>query len=91
MKTTSALRIWSRIRRSTVLLGKDTRGIAATEFAFIVPLMLVMLLGTIEFSSGFAAFRKVTLVARTLTDLVSQSKAVNATVLNNFSRRVTPS
>ena len=53
-------------------LLRDRSGIAATEFAVIVPLMLVMFFGTVEFSSGVAVDRKVTLMARTLSDLTSQ-------------------
>jgi Flp pilus assembly protein TadG len=62
----------------------DCRGIAATEFAVIVPVMLLMFFGTIEFSSGVAVDRKVTLVARLLTDLTSQSTSVSNTDLANF-------
>jgi Flp pilus assembly protein TadG len=68
-------RIWFRARRSAVSLLRDRNGIAATEFAVIVPIMLVMFFGTIEFSSGVAVNRKVTLMARTLSDLTSQSSS----------------
>lgn len=51
----------------------DSRALAATEFAVIVPLMLVMFFGTVELSSAVAIDRKVTLIARTLSDLTSQS------------------
>jgi Flp pilus assembly protein TadG len=54
------------------MLG-DCSGIAATEFAVIAPLMLVLFFGTVEFSTGVAVDRKVTLIARTLSDLTSQS------------------
>ena len=57
-------------RRSN--LSQDCRGVAAIEFAMIVPIMLVMFFGTVEFSSGVAVDRKVTLMARTLSDLTSQ-------------------
>ena len=50
----------------------------------IVPLMLVMLFGTIDVSSGVAVNRKITLVARTLPDLTSQSKAVGDADMTNF-------
>jgi Flp pilus assembly protein TadG len=65
--------------------GADCRGIAATEFAFIVPLMLVMFFGTVEFCSGIAVDRKVTLMARTLSDLTSQSTSVADADIQNFS------
>jgi Flp pilus assembly protein TadG len=84
MKATSMPRIWLRARLSVANLLRDRRGVAATEFAVIVPIMLVMFFGTVEFSSGVAVDRKVTLVARTLSDLTSQSaSAVNDAYLQN--------
>src|ERR1700731_2560340 len=77
-------KLWRRARRSVEGLLRDCSGIAATEFAVIVPLMLVMFFGTVEFSSGVAVDRKVTLVARTLSDLTSQSISVTDTDLTNF-------
>ena len=62
----------------------DARANVAIEFAFILPLMLTMFFGTVEFSSALAANRKVTMVARTLSDLVSQSSTVTDTDLTNF-------
>jgi len=62
----------------------DRRGVAATEFAFIVPLMLVMFFGTIEFCSAIAVDRKVTLMARTLSDLTSQSTSVSDADMATF-------
>jgi Flp pilus assembly protein TadG len=57
-------------------LWRDRSGIAATEFAVIVPLMLVLFFGVVEFSQAVAVDRKVTIVARTLPDLVSQNTTV---------------
>jgi Flp pilus assembly protein TadG len=63
---------------------RDRRANAAIEFAFVVPLMLTMFFGLVEFSSALAANRKVTLIARTLSDLVSQSSTVTTSDLTNF-------
>jgi Flp pilus assembly protein TadG len=84
MKTISMSPIWLRLRRSAAAMRADCRGIAATEFAVIVPIMLVMFFGTVEFSSGVAVDRKVTLMARTLSDLTSQSTSVTDSDLTNF-------
>jgi len=73
-----------RTRRLFADLVDDCSGIAATEFAVIVPVMLLMFFGTLEFSSGVAVDRKVTLVARTLSDLTSQSTSVADTDATNF-------
>jgi Flp pilus assembly protein TadG len=80
----SILEMWRRAGRATASLIQDRRGIAATEFAFILPIMLVLFFGTVEFSSAIAVDRDVTLVARTLADLTSQSKSVADTDLTNF-------
>jgi Flp pilus assembly protein TadG len=69
----SISKMWRRTRLAAGDLARDCGGVAATEFAVIVPVMLVMFFGTVEFSSGVAVDRKVTLVARTLSDLTSQS------------------
>src|ERR1700738_5633272 len=84
MKKMSMSPIWLRVRRCAINLLEDRSGIAATEFAVIVPVMLVMFFGTVEFSSGVAVDRKVTLMARTLSDLTSQSVSVADTDLTNF-------
>jgi Flp pilus assembly protein TadG len=74
------------LRTGRLLSGllHDCRGIAATEFAVIVPVMLLMFFGTIEFSSGVAVDRKMTLVARLLSDLTSQSLSVSDADITNF-------
>lgn len=77
-------RIWQNCRRSTSEFATDSKALAATEFAVIVPLMLVMFFGTVEFSSAVAIDRKVTLMARTLSDLTSQSTSVADTDMTNF-------
>jgi Flp pilus assembly protein TadG len=76
--------MWLRVRRSAKDLFGDISGIAATEFAMIVPIMLILFFGTDEFASGIAVNRKVTLMARTLSDLTSQNIAVTDTQLTNF-------
>jgi Flp pilus assembly protein TadG len=75
-----------RARASIAGLLRGERGSAAVEFAVIVPIMLTMFFGTLEFSSGVAVDRKVTLVARTMSDLVSQSSCVDDTMLANFTK-----
>jgi Flp pilus assembly protein TadG len=73
MKATFMSRIWRRARSAVANLCHDRSGIAATEFAVIVPVMMVMFFGTVEISTGVAVDRKVTLISRTLSDLVSQT------------------
>jgi Flp pilus assembly protein TadG len=84
MKPMSMSKMWLRVRRSAGGLLKDRSGIAAVEFAVIVPMMLVMFFGTVEFSSAVAIDRKVTLMARTLANLTSQGQSVNDAAIANF-------
>jgi Flp pilus assembly protein TadG len=79
--------------RSALDMLRDRRGLAAVEFALIVPLMLMMFFGVVEFSSGVAVDRKVTLVSRTLSDLTSQApsavpQAIYAIVTDNYLQNV---
>jgi Flp pilus assembly protein TadG len=76
--------IWLRAKQSTAAFIADCRAVAAVELAVIAPLMLLMFFATVEFSTGVAANRKVTLVAHTLADLTSRSTTVTDTDLTNF-------
>ncbi len=67
------LKTWLRARRCARDMLEDRSAVAGTEFAVIVPIMLLLFFGTVEFSSAVAVDRKVTLIARTLSDLTSQS------------------
>lgn len=51
---------------------RDEHGIAAVEFALILPLMLMIYLGLVELSRGMRAAQKLDLVAHTLADLTAQ-------------------
>ena len=76
--------VWRSLRRLAVRFGRDRDAIAATEFAVIVPIMLVLFFGVVEMSNGITAYRKVTIMAHTLSDLTSQSIAVQDSDLTNF-------
>jgi Flp pilus assembly protein TadG len=58
-----------------VLLARwkgDATGMAAVEFAFIVPIMGVMFIGAVELSQAIIVDRRVTQIASTTADLVAQ-------------------
>jgi Flp pilus assembly protein TadG len=76
--------IWLRMRRHAFELRGNNSGVAAVEFAMIIPLMAMLLVGTNEFSAGVAIDRKVTIMARTLSDLTSQNEKVTDAQLTNF-------
>jgi Flp pilus assembly protein TadG len=80
MKTLASRRA-QRVLRDIM---RDCRGIAATEFALVLPIMLMLFFGVVEFTNGFAAYRDVSLMAHTNSDLTSQSKSVQDSDLTNF-------
>jgi Flp pilus assembly protein TadG len=69
--------ILARMRRPLRRFLADKRGVSAVEFAMVLPLMVTLYLGGVEVSSAVAIDRKMTLVARTLGDLVSQATSVD--------------
>jgi Flp pilus assembly protein TadG len=67
-------------------LRDDTSAIAAVEGAFLLPVALLMIALLIYGGEGFAIERKVTLTARTVTDLITQA---TPTQISNQSSVVT--
>ncbi len=74
----------ARARRSVRRLARDERGISAVEFAMLLPLMVTLYLGGVEVSQAVAVDRKVTLVSRTLGDLVAQATNVTTSDMTNI-------
>lgn len=64
--------------------ARDTQGAAAAEFAIIVPALISLMIGTSEISLGVALDRKVTITARSLSDLVAQSTTISDADMTNI-------
>jgi Flp pilus assembly protein TadG len=60
----------SRIGR----FARDIKGVAAIEFAFVVPILLVSYLGVVEVGRGINANKKVGRVAAMVGDLIAQDE-----------------
>ncbi|HEY8137827.1 MAG TPA: TadE/TadG family type IV pilus assembly protein, partial [Methylocystis sp.] len=58
--------------RRAAAFAINEQGLAAIEFAFVLPLMLAIYLGIVELSNGLNASRKVDLVAHAMSDLTGQ-------------------
>ena len=65
----------TRLLAGAARLRKARDGMAAVEFAMVLPIMVGMYLGCCEVSSGFSASKKIDSVARALSDLTSQASA----------------
>ncbi len=57
-------------------LRSDSSGVALTEFAFALPLMVLMYLGGYQLCDAISAYRKVTTSTRALADVTSQYTSV---------------
>jgi Flp pilus assembly protein TadG len=56
---------------------RDRHGTSAVEFALLLPVMLTLYVAGIEISNAIAIDRKVTITARTVTDLVTRSSTIS--------------
>ena len=64
-------------------LWKNNQGLAAVEFAFVLPVMLSMLLGLVELSQALLVRGDVTNMASTGADLIAQESAATNADLSN--------
>lgn len=72
------------LRTKNRRLGRDQRGIAAVEFAFIAPVLVMLFFGSIELSLMMQAKRKVTIAAATVADLTTQYETMTEADMDNI-------
>jgi len=73
--------------RTTYLVTRfrdEVQGVAAIEFAFLAPLMLLMYVGTIEISNAMSANRKLSRVSSTVGDLITQAECFTDATLTDI-------
>jgi Flp pilus assembly protein TadG len=58
-------------------------GVAATEFAIVVPFMLVLLVGGVELANGMAINVKVSATAHSVADMITQNTSLSTASLHN--------
>jgi Flp pilus assembly protein TadG len=62
----------------------DCRAVSATEFAIVLPFMLVLWIGGVELGNGLAISVKVSETAHTIADLVSRNACVTSGTLDTM-------
>jgi len=67
-----------QLTRPTPRLLGDARGVAAVEFAMIVPLLLALYFGVVELTQGVMTKQRAAHTASTIGDLVAQSSSITA-------------
>ena len=66
-------------RRRLSQLRRDQRGVAAIEFAMIVPIMFFLFVGAIEFSQALTVDRRITQSASSSADLIARAPTAGLT------------
>ena len=80
----SATRNRAALRRLACRFSGNRRGVAAVEFAMILPAMLAIYFGIVETGQAIMIDRKVTQLTRSLVDLTSQASTISNTEMNNI-------
>jgi Flp pilus assembly protein TadG len=62
----------------------DADAMAATEFAIVVPFMLLLYVGGVELADGMAINVKVSATAHAVTDMVTQNTSLSTTQMQNI-------
>ncbi|HET9512265.1 MAG TPA: pilus assembly protein, partial [Sphingomonas sp.] len=73
----------SALRRLT-RLGRDRRGTALMEFAFALPVLIILFLGSYQMSDAIACKRRVTIMTRAIGDMTSQYREISGTDLDTL-------
>jgi Flp pilus assembly protein TadG len=81
---TIATTLARRLARPLGRFAGERSGLAAVEFAMLLPMLMTLFLGTVEITTGVAIQRKVTLTARALADLSSQYTSITASEMTNI-------
>lgn len=74
------------LHRAARRFARARSGVAAIEFAFVLPVMLLLFIGMSQATIALSMDRKVTLLARTAADLVGRVGTVTADDLDGIMR-----
>lgn len=77
------IRLTGRMIARMTSFGRAETGVAAVEFALILPVMITMYLGMTELTVGINTDRKLTLLSRTLADLTSRVSKIDTAGIGN--------
>lgn len=65
-------------------IARNSEGVSAIEFALILPVMVIMFLGAVEFSHALTVDRRVSAVASAVADLTAQTDKITASEVQDM-------
>lgn len=74
---------WPRLRRPIGAMTGDRRGVAAIEFALVVPMVIVVYVVGFEIAEGATVYRKLTDTTVQLANVSAQYTAMSSTDVSN--------
>jgi Flp pilus assembly protein TadG len=74
----------NRFSRLLRRFRRDTRGVSALEFALLLPVMLLLVAGTVDVSEGLTVHRKLRQITSIVVDLVAQSSKLSSSEVNTI-------
>ena len=83
MAILSSLRQNLRIRGLAQLVAEE-RGVAAVEFALILPIMIALWFGGVEMTRALSVDRRLNAFASSIGDLVARTKTISYTQINDI-------
>ena len=75
---------YNRISGILARFRSESKGVAAVEFALIAPILIMLFIGTLEISLAIAVDRKVSRISSTVADLVTQSRSLTQTEIDDI-------
>lgn len=74
----------ARLLRRVRNFGRDRSAVAVVEFAIVMPLLLMLTLGTFEATRAVRAKMKADFATQALANMIAAQNSVDATALTNF-------
>lgn len=80
----AVFRLADRLRAAALSWHESVAGVAAVEFALVLPVMVTLLLGMSEVTLAVNVDRKITLTSRALADLSSRVQTLTTAQMNDI-------
>jgi len=75
---------YRRLTLQSLRLARDVRGFAAVEFAMIVPIMVIMLMGCVETSDALTVSSRMINISGSVADMVARCTTIEKSDLNDI-------